>query len=87
MKRVQTLYVLLLVFLSLWAVVTMLFFTTFERLEYYGLPAYPAVAALVGEQFLSMGLIAELIARTYHESQDKPIYTVKHRISFDDSAH
>ncbi|HEB51085.1 MAG TPA: glycosyltransferase, partial [Desulfobulbus sp.] len=31
----------------------------------------------MGMQFISMGLIAELQARTYHEAQDKPIYTVR----------
>ncbi|TKB09329.1 glycosyltransferase family 2 protein [Desulforhopalus sp. IMCC35007] len=32
---------------------------------------------LIGIQFVSMGLIAELQARTYHESQDKPVYFTK----------
>lgn len=32
---------------------------------------------LVGVQFVSMGLVAEMLARTYHESQSKPIYYVK----------
>ena len=31
----------------------------------------------VGIQFISLGLIAELQARTYHESQNKPVYYVK----------
>lgn len=31
----------------------------------------------IGIQFISMGLIAELQARTYHESQNKPVYYVK----------
>ena len=31
----------------------------------------------IGIQFISMGLIAELQARTYHESQDKPVYYIK----------
>ena len=31
----------------------------------------------IGIQFISLGLIAELQARTYHESQDKPVYHVK----------
>ena len=30
-----------------------------------------------GMQFLTLGLLAELQARTYHESQDKPIYAVR----------
>ncbi|TDI14970.1 MAG: glycosyltransferase [Acidobacteria bacterium] len=31
----------------------------------------------VGIQFILFGLVAELIVRTYHESQDKPIYILK----------
>ncbi len=31
----------------------------------------------IGIQFVSMGLIAELQARTYHESQNKPVYYVR----------
>jgi len=31
----------------------------------------------IGIQFISMGLIAELQSRTYHESQNKPVYYVK----------
>jgi len=31
----------------------------------------------IGVQFVSMGLLGELQARTYHESQNKPIYAVK----------
>jgi glycosyltransferase involved in cell wall biosynthesis len=33
--------------------------------------------AIMGFQSLLMGLIAELLARTYHESQSKPIYTIR----------
>ena len=36
-----------------------------------------AIAALMGFQSILMGLIAELLIRTYHESQGKPIYNVK----------
>ena len=32
---------------------------------------------ILGVQFILMGLIAELLIRTYHESQNKPIYLVK----------
>lgn len=32
---------------------------------------------LIGVQFISMGLLGELQARTYHESQAKPIYIIK----------
>ena len=30
-----------------------------------------------GIQFMAIGLIGELLARTYYESQDKPVYTVR----------
>ena len=33
-----------------------------------------------GVQFISIGLIGELLARTYYESQDKPVYTVRELI-------
>ena len=32
---------------------------------------------VVGVQFVSLGLLGEMLARTYHESQNKPIYMVK----------
>jgi glycosyltransferase involved in cell wall biosynthesis len=32
---------------------------------------------VVGVQFVSLGLIGEMLARTYHESQSKPIYVIK----------
>ena len=35
---------------------------------------------IVGVQLLSFGLLADLMARTYHESQAKTTYTVRHRI-------
>ncbi|OGQ81817.1 MAG: glycosyl transferase [Deltaproteobacteria bacterium RIFCSPLOWO2_12_FULL_60_19] len=36
---------------------------------------------LVGFQFITMGLLGEMLARTYHESQDKPIYVVQEIMS------
>jgi len=30
----------------------------------------------LGFQFLTMGLLGEMLARTYHESQNRPIYVV-----------
>jgi len=35
----------------------------------------------MGVQFVTMGLLAELVVRTYHESQQKPIYYVRRIIS------
>lgn len=34
---------------------------------------------IVGMQFIVLGLLAEIIVRTYHESQEKPIYIIKER--------
>jgi len=33
---------------------------------------------VLGVQFLMMGLLGEILTRTYHEAQDKPIYVVRH---------
>lgn len=32
---------------------------------------------IVGVQFISTGLLGEMLARTYHESQQKPVYLIK----------
>ena len=56
---------------------------TFQR-QFFGVPLsdrpllFLAVLLIfIGIQFISLGLIAELQARTYHESQSKPVYYVK----------
>ncbi|MBU1568781.1 MAG: glycosyltransferase family 2 protein [Proteobacteria bacterium] len=56
---------------------------TFQR-QFMGVPLsdrpmlFLAVLLIfVGIQFISLGLIAELQARTYHESQNKPVYHIK----------
>lgn len=36
-----------------------------------------ALLIIVGVQFIGMGLLGEMIVRVYHESQKKPIYTLK----------
>ena len=35
------------------------------------------VLLLMGVQFVMLGLLAEMQARTYHESQDKPVYVIR----------
>jgi glycosyltransferase involved in cell wall biosynthesis len=37
----------------------------------------------MGIQFVFMGLLAEMIVRTYHESQDKPTYLIRERINIE----
>lgn len=46
------------------------------------LPVLAMVLLVLGIQLFLMGLIAELLVRTYHESQGKPIYQVKKRLNF-----
>jgi len=46
------------------------------------LPILTIVMFAVGIQFVLMGLLAEMLVRTYHESQAKPIYAVRERIGF-----
>ena len=46
------------------------------------LPVLTIVMFAVGVQFLLMGLLAEMLVRTYHESQSKPIYAVRERLGF-----
>lgn len=47
------------------------------------LPIIAVVMLAISVQFFLMGLLAELLVRTYHESQDKAIYAVRERIGFD----
>jgi glycosyltransferase involved in cell wall biosynthesis len=47
------------------------------------LPIIAIVMFAVGIQFLLMGLLAEMLVRTYHESQSKRIYAVREMIGFD----
>src|ERR1700730_7439828 len=47
------------------------------------LPVLTMVMLVLGIQFFLMGLLAEMLVRTYHESQAKRIYAVRERIGFD----
>lgn len=46
------------------------------------LPILSIVMFTIAIQFLLMGLLAEMLVRTYHESQDKPIYAIREKIGF-----
>ena len=46
------------------------------------LPIIAVVMLAISVQFFLMGLLAELLVRTYHESQDKAIYAVREKIGF-----
>ena len=56
--------------------------------RFFGVPASTSPLLMVGVMFvimgfqsILMGLIAELLARTYHESQQKPTYTVREMLN------
>ena len=49
------------------------------------LPILCIVMFAISIQFFLMGLLAELLVRTYHESQDKAIYAVRERVGFSSS--
>ena len=46
------------------------------------LPVLSIVMFAISIQFFLMGLLAELLVRTYHESQNKAIYAVREKIGF-----
>jgi glycosyltransferase involved in cell wall biosynthesis len=46
------------------------------------LPVLTMVMLVLGIQFFLLGLLAEMLVRTYHESQAKAIYAVRERIGF-----
>ena len=56
---------------------------TIQR-QFYGIPLsdrplllFAILLIFVGVQFVTIGLVAEMLARTYHESQGKPTYYIR----------
>ena len=58
---------------------------TFQNVAVLGSPLFmlAVMFIILGFQSILMGLIAELLVRTYHESQHKPTYTVREVIRSD----
>ncbi len=52
-----------------------------ERLSRRPLLLLGILLVILGAQFISMGLIGELVVRTYYETQHKPIYVVREEVS------
>ena len=50
------------------------------------LPIIALVTLVLGVQLFLMGLLAEMMVRTYHESQSKSIYAVRERVGFEKRA-
>ena len=47
------------------------------------LPLLTVTLFMLGVQIILMGLLAEMIMRTYHESQDKATFTVRNVLNLD----
>lgn len=65
---------------GIWAAVLKFFYDVSFILT--PLPVIAVVMLAISIQFFLMGLLAELLVRTYHESQDKTIYSVRESIGF-----
>ncbi len=77
---------LLIFFLSCISFAVVLYFKIYHNLSmnrnallYFSLTSF-----MISIQFFILGFIAEMLSRTYHESQQKPIYFIKEKINFDD---
>mgnify|MGYP001576265074 CR=1 FL=1 len=46
------------------------------------LPVLTALFFIIGVLFVLIGLLAEMIMRVYHETQRRPIYSIKEKINF-----
>ncbi len=71
---------------SLLSVVWMKYFGSHVNMTGNPLLLLSALLALVGIQFISMGLLGELLARTYFESQGKSAYVVRATLNLDKPA-
>ena len=70
---------LVLMFLSLVSLVYLFLRRALEQVPVLGSPLFQlgVMFFILGFQSILMGLIAELLVRTYHESQHKPTYTIR----------
>lgn len=65
---------------ALWALVLKLGYTI--DLDSTPLPVISAMFFTVAVQIAMMGLLADMMMRTYYESQDKKIYTIERKLNF-----
>jgi len=77
---------LLIFFISCISFAVVLYFKIYHNLSmnrnallYFSLTSF-----MISIQFFILGFIAEMLSRTYHESQHKPIYFIKEKINFND---
>jgi len=72
-----------LIFISFIGLVALFIRRVFLDIPILGSPIFiiSTMVLILGFQSILMGLIAELLVRTYHESQGKPIYTIRKIVS------
>jgi len=46
------------------------------------LPTFAAMCLIVSVQLVTMGVVAEMVMRTYYESQGKKTYFIKNKVNF-----
>jgi glycosyltransferase involved in cell wall biosynthesis len=72
-----------LIVVSLATLLFLLIRRVFYAISVFSSPFFPVstMFLILGFQSILMGLIAEMLVRTYHESQRKPTYTIKQTIN------
>jgi len=80
---------ILSLFLGLLAAVVAIYLKFFRGISFVQtpLPLMSLTAGMIGIMCILMGLLAELMTRTYHESQDKPVYLIRATKNLDVSNH
>jgi len=75
----------LLILFSLITIITLAVRRLIYKISPFTSPLFTIaiMIAIMGFQSILMGLIAELLVRTYHESQNKPVYTIREIIRAD----
>src|SRR5277367_764195 len=63
--------------IELWAFIRKVFYHESLMVDHGPLLLLGMALVIGGVQFIAMGLIGELLARTYYEAQNKPIYSVR----------
>lgn len=69
---------------GLWAIYLKIFAST--SFVQTPLPLLSVMLTITGLMSILMGLLAEIVMRTYYESQDKPVYLIKTTINLEGSA-
>jgi glycosyltransferase involved in cell wall biosynthesis len=71
--------------ISFISIILVLYYKFYQNLSMNRNPLlyFALTSVMIGIQLLILGFIAEMLARTYHESQNKPIYTIKEKLNFE----